>query len=54
MHVITGGYGSDTTNMTSVQWSEDVIQADPFFRRSRVRFRVPPWASNTIARDHPS
>ena len=22
---------------------EDVIQADPFFGRSRVRFRVPPW-----------
>ena len=35
-----------------VQWSEDVIKADPFFRRSRVRFRVPPWVSNTIARDH--
>ena len=25
-----------------VQWSEDVIIADPFFGRSRVRFRVPP------------
>ena len=25
-----------------VQWSEDVIKADPFFGRSRVRFRVPP------------
>ena len=25
---------------------------DPFFRRSWVRFRVPPWVSNTIARDH--
>ena len=36
----------------SVQWSEDVIKADPFLGRSRVRFRVPPWASNTIARDH--
>ena len=24
--------------------------ADPFFGRSRVRFRVPPWVSNTIAR----
>ena len=35
-----------------VQWSEDVINADPFFGRSRVRFRVPPWVSNTIARDH--
>ena len=35
-----------------VQWSEDVIKADPFFGRSRVRFRVPPWVSNTIARDH--
>ena len=37
---------------TVVQWSEDVIKADPFFGRSRVRFRVPPWVSNTIARDH--
>ena len=35
-----------------IQWSEDVIKADPFFGRSRVRFRVPPWVSNTIARDH--
>ena len=25
-----------------VQWSEDVIKADPFFGRSWVRFRVPP------------
>ena len=37
---------------TVVQWSEDVVKADPFFRRSRVRFRVAPWVSNTIARDH--
>ena len=36
----------------NVQWSEDVIKADPFFGRSRVRFRVPPWVSNTTARDH--
>ena len=36
----------------SVQWSEDKIKADPFFGRSRVRFRVRPWVSNTIARDH--
>ena len=35
-----------------VHWSEDKIKADPFFGRSRVRFRVPPWVSNTIARDH--
>ena len=35
-----------------VQWSEAVIKADPFFGRSQVRFRVPPWVSNTIARDH--
>ena len=35
-----------------VQWSEDKIKADPFFGRSRVRFRAPPWVSNTIARDH--
>ena len=26
-----------------VQWSEDKIKADPFFGRSRVRFRVPHW-----------
>ena len=30
------------TQHTPVQWSEDVIKADPFFGRSRVRFRVPP------------
>ena len=41
-----------TVASTMVQWSEDVIKADPFFGRSRVRFRVPPWVSNTIARDH--
>ena len=35
-----------------VQWSEDKIKADPFFCRSRARFRVAPWVSNTIARDH--
>ena len=35
-----------------VQWSEDDIKADPFFGRSWGRFRVPPWVSNTIARDH--
>ena len=35
-----------------VQWSEVVKKADPFFGRSRVRFRVPPWVLNTIARDH--
>ena len=35
-------YDSKETN-TVVQWSEDVIKADPFFGRSRVRFRVPPW-----------
>ena len=35
-----------------VQWSEDVIKANPFLERSRLRFRVPPWVSNTIARDH--
>ena len=34
-----------------VQWLEDLIKADPFFQRSRVRFRVPPWVSKTIARD---
>ena len=39
-------------NRASVQWSEDMIKADPFFGRSRVRFRVPPWVSSTIARDH--
>ena len=40
------------TLLKMVQWSEDVIKADPFFGRSRVRFRVPPWVSNTVARDH--
>ena len=40
------------TMQVLVQWSEDVIKADPFFGRSRVRFCVPPWVSNTIARDH--
>ena len=35
-----------------VQWSEDNIKADPFLGRSRVRFRVRPWVSNTVARDH--
>ena len=33
-----------------VQWSEDVVKADPFLERSRARCRVPPWVSNTIAR----
>ena len=37
---------------TQVQWSEDMIKADPILGRSRVRFRVPPWVSSTIARDH--
>ena len=41
-----------STSKPLVQWSEDVIKGDPFFGRSRVRFRVRPWASNTIARDH--
>ena len=41
---------SITTFTTWVQWSEDVTKADPFFRRPRVRFRVPSWVSNTIAR----
>ena len=36
----------------SVQRSEDMIKADPFFGRSWVRFHVPPWVSNTITRDH--
>ena len=35
-----------------VQWSEDVIKAGPFFGRSRVRFRVPPWVPNTVAQLH--
>ena len=39
-----GGRGStaSVTLVGLVQWSEDVIKADPFFERSRVRFRVPP------------
>ena len=36
----------------SVQWSEDVTKAGPFFGRSWVRFRVPPGVPNPIARDH--
>ena len=36
----------------SVQWSEDVIKADPFCGRSWVRFRVARWVSNTVVRDH--
>ena len=32
----------DAHSRHMVQWSEDVIKADPFFGRSRVRFRVPP------------
>ena len=43
---------TDPAHSGYVQWSEDVIKADPFFGRSRVRFRVPPWVSNAIARDH--
>ena len=38
--------------VTLFQWSEDKMKADPFFGRSRVPFRGPPWVSNTIARDH--
>ena len=30
-----------------------MAKADPFFGRSRARFRVPPWVSNTIARKPP-
>ena len=48
-------YGHNhTMNTCSVQWPEDVIKADPFFGRldSGVWFRVPPWVTNTIARDH--
>ena len=44
--------GRTELHRSSVQWSEDKIKADPFLRRSRVRFRVPPWVSNLIARDH--
>ena len=43
---------STTAAHHRVRWSEDMIKADPFFGRSRVRFRVPPWVSNTTARDH--
>ena len=45
------GHGAPIACM-HVQWSEGMIKADPFFGRSRVRFRVLPWVSNTIARDH--
>ena len=40
------------SSLHTVQWLEDVIKADPFFGRAWVRFRVPPWVSNTVARDH--
>ena len=33
---------NDPWHAHTVQWSEDKIKADPFFGRSRVRFRVPP------------
>ena len=29
-----------------------MLHDSPFVGRSRARFRVPPWVSNTIARDH--
>ena len=45
-------FGSSLLHALMYQWSEDVIKADPFFGRSWVRFRMPPWVSNTIARDH--
>ena len=41
-----------TVTPVDVQWWADKIKADPFFGRSRARFRVPPWVSNTTARDH--
>ena len=40
------------SSRNKVQWSEDVIKADRFLGRSQVRFRVPPWVSNKVARDH--
>ena len=40
------------SHMTTSPSLAGVIIADPFNGRSRVRFRVPPWVSNTIARDH--
>ena len=48
---LLGGHATGSRPAQSVQWSEDGI-ADPLFGRSRVRFRVRPWVSNTIARDH--
>ena len=45
------GFG-EYTSTTAVQWSEDKINADSFFSRSLVRFRVHPWVSNKSARAH--
>ena len=40
------------SDLTCVHWSEDMLKLTPrFFGRSRVRLRMPPWVSNTIARD---
>ena len=36
----------------TVQWSEGMGKAGPFFGRSRFGFRVPSWVANTTARDH--
>ena len=55
--VVSGGKYAATLMSTAtpyilVQWSEDVIKADPFFGRSWVRIRMPPWVSNKFARGH--
>ena len=45
----TYNHTNDHQQAQLVQWSENVIKADPFFGRSRVQFHVRPWVSNTIA-----
>ena len=52
MHPVIRRPATNHLHSQTVQWSEDVLKADPFFRRSWVRFRVRPWGANTIARDH--
>ena len=46
------GMGVPACTRELTHYSRLHSHADPFFGRSWVRFRVPPWVSNTIARDH--
>ena len=40
------------TSTVQVQWSEDVVKAEPFSGRSRAQVPLPRWLSNTMAHDH--